>query len=69
VMLLEPRRIVLGTIAVAAGEALCFAPLRERLAARLWSQQAERLEVVPAALGRTMPERAGFAVALEPAVR
>lgn len=69
VMLLEPRRIVLGTIAVAAGEALCFAPLRARLATRLWPQQAERLEVVPAMLGETLPERAGFAVALEPPVR
>lgn len=69
VMLLEPQRIVLGTIAVAAGEALCFAPLRERLRTRLWPQQAERLEVVPAGLGRTLPERAGFAVALEPPAR
>lgn len=64
VMLLEPRRIVLGTIAVAAGEALCFAPLRAQLAARLWPQQTERLEIVPAALGERMPERAGLAVAL-----
>ena len=63
-MLLEPRRIVLGTIAVAAGEALCFAPLRAQLAARLWPQQTERLEIVPAALGERMPERAGLAVAL-----
>ncbi len=69
VMLLEPRRIVLGTIAVAAGEALCFAPLRARLATRLWPRQAERLEIVPAALGKTLPERAGFAVALQPAGR
>jgi glucokinase len=65
VMLLEPRRIVLGTIAAAAGEALCFAPLRSRVAARLWPQQAARLEIVPAALGRALPERAGLAVALE----
>jgi len=64
VMLLEPRRIVLGTIAVAAGEALCFTPLRERLAAKLWPHQAERLELVPAALGSRLPERAGLAVAL-----
>ena len=60
----KPRRIVLGTIAVAAGEALCFAPLRSRVAARLWPQQADRLEIVPAALGRALPERAGLAVAL-----
>lgn len=69
VMLLEPRRIVLGTIAVAAGEALCFVPLRARLATRLWPQQHERLEIVPAALGKSLPERAGFAVALEPTGR
>lgn len=65
VMLLEPQRIVLGTIAVAAGEALCFAPLREKLETRLWPQQHTRLELVPAALGETLPERAGLAVALE----
>ena len=64
VMLLEPKRIVLGTIAVAAGETLCFAPLRERLATRLWAHQIERLEIVPAALGEALPERAGFAVAM-----
>lgn len=64
VMLLEPRRVVLGTIAVAAGEALCFAPLRERMARRLWAQQAERLEIVPAELGDALPQRAGLAVAL-----
>ena len=64
VMLLEPKRIILGTIAVAAGEALCFAPLRARLAGLLWPHQFERLEVVPAALGEELPQRAGLAVAL-----
>lgn len=64
VMLLEPRRIVLGTIAVAAGDALCFAPLRRELTTRLWPHQAERLEIVPAELGASLPERAGLAVAL-----
>ncbi|MFP6656459.1 MAG: ROK family protein [Myxococcota bacterium] len=63
-MLLEPERIILGTIAVAAGESLCFAPLRERVAAALWPQQAERLSIVPAALGDELPQRAGLAVAL-----
>ena len=62
---LEPRRLVLGTIAAAAGEALCFAPLRRALATRLWPQQLERLEIVPAALGAALPERAGLAVALQ----
>lgn len=64
VMLVEPELIVLGTIAVAAGEALCFEPLRERVASRLWSHQAERLAIVPAALGAELPYRAGLAVAL-----
>ncbi len=63
-MLFEPERIILGTIAVAAGEALCFEPLRERLASMLWTHQAEHLEIVPAALGSEMPTRAGLAVAL-----
>lgn len=63
-MLLEPRRVILGTIAVAAGEDLCFVPLRARMSALLWPQQAERLELVPARLGAALPERAGLAVAL-----
>jgi len=64
VMLLEPERIVLGTIATAAGEALCFEPLRERVAAGLWEHQSERLSIMPASLGDDMPARAGLAVAL-----
>jgi glucokinase len=69
VMLLEPARIILGTIAVAAGEDLCFAPLRRRLAASLWEHQAKRLEIVPAMLGDALPQRAGLAVALNGAQR
>jgi glucokinase len=64
IMILEPERIVLGTIATAAGESLCFAPLRERVASRLWPHQRERLSIVPAALGDELPARAGLAVAL-----
>lgn len=63
VMAFDPERIVLGTIAVAAGEALCFAPLRERVAALVWPGQAERLVIVPAALGAELPEQAALAVA------
>lgn len=63
-MLLDPQRIILGTIAVAAGESLCFEPLKARLAGSLWPRQARRLEVVPALLGEEMPRRAGLAVAL-----
>ena len=64
VMILEPERIVLGTIAMAAGEALCFGPLRERVAAALWPHQSERLSIVPGSLGDELPARAGLAVAL-----
>lgn len=63
-MMLEPQRIVLGTIAVAAGEALCFEPLRKRLAAVVWAHQVGRIEIVPAELGDEMPQYAGLAVAL-----
>jgi glucokinase len=62
---LAPERIILGTIAVAAGEELCFAPLRERLRARVWPVIAEGLEVVPAALGRDIADLAGICAALE----
>jgi predicted NBD/HSP70 family sugar kinase len=64
VMAFEPARIVLGTIATAAGEARCFGPLRARVAASLWPQQAERLEIVPSQLGDELPQRAALAVAL-----
>lgn len=64
VMILEPERIVLGTIATAAGHSLCFEPLRERVASALWPHQAERLSIVPASLGDELPQRAGLAVAL-----
>ncbi len=63
VMAFDPERIVLGTIAVAAGEALCFEPLRERVAARIWGEQAERLAIVPTLLGEALPEQAALAVA------
>jgi glucokinase len=64
VMTFEPERIVLGTIATAAGPALCFDPLHQRVAAALWRHQAERLSIVPSSLGDELPQRAGLAVAL-----
>lgn len=64
VMMFDPERIVLGTIATAAGRSLCFDPLSERVKAGLWPRQAELLSIVPGALGEELPQRAGLAVAL-----
>ena len=62
---LAPERVVLGTIAVAAGEALCFGPVRARVAERLWPHQAPYLEILPAALGEDLPYQAALCVALQ----
>jgi len=61
---LDPAVIVLGTICVAAGEALCFAPLREKVRARLWPSFAERVAIEPAQLGPELPYRAAVCAAL-----
>jgi glucokinase len=61
---LAPQVVILGTIAVAAGEELCFAPLRELVRQQLWAVIAEPLRIVPAELGDELPARAGLAVAL-----
>jgi glucokinase len=61
---LDPGVIVLGTICVAAGEALCFDPLRRKARERLWPDFAERLRVVPAELGAELPYRAAVCAAL-----
>jgi glucokinase len=63
---LDPAAVILGTICVAAGEALCLTPVREKVQARLWPAFAERLSIVPAQLDAELPYRAGLAVALEP---
>lgn len=65
VMTLAPEAIVLGTIAVAAGEALSIGPIRERVRARVWPFLGERLAILPAALGATLPYHAAIGVALE----
>jgi glucokinase len=63
--LLAPEVFVLGTIAVAAGEELCFAPVRERVAARTWLTHSRELKIVPAALGNQLADYAGVSVAME----
>jgi len=62
---LAPERVILGTIAVAAGEELCFAPLRERVRERVWPILGDGLEIVPAALGDGGADLAGICAALE----
>ena len=58
-----PDVISLGTIASAAGEALCLAPLREKLAARTWPRLAGAVRLELRALGDALPFRAALAVA------
>jgi glucokinase len=62
---LAPEVIVLGTIAVAAGEELCFAPVRERVAAQTWPTHSGGLKIVPAALGNQLADYAGLSVAIQ----
>ena len=64
-MTLAPEVVVLGTIAVAAGEALAFAPIRAQVAAHVWPHLAGELRIVPAALGDEAPYLAGLSVAVE----
>jgi len=58
-----PDVIALGTIASAAGEALCLAPLRERFAARVWPRLAAAVRIEASALGEALPFRAALVVA------
>lgn len=62
---LDVEAVILGTIAVAAGDALCFEPLRRRVGARLWPRIAAGLEILPAALGERLPDYAGLCVAID----
>jgi glucokinase len=63
--LLAPEVVVLGTIAVAAGEELAFGPIRAQVAPRIWPFLAERMRIVPAALGDDLPYYAAIGVAFE----
>jgi glucokinase len=62
IFVLNPDRIVLGTIAVGAGE-LLLRPLRESLGRLVWPSLLEGLRVVPASLGEELGDRAALAVA------
>jgi glucokinase len=58
-----PEVISLGTIASAAGEALCIEPLRKRFAARVWPRLAAAVRIEARALGEELRYRAALAVA------
>jgi glucokinase len=60
-----PEMIVLGTIPTAAGDALCFDPVRRQVAATTWPQIARDVRIVPAALGANLASYSGLAVAAE----
>ncbi len=62
---LAPEVIVLGTIAVAAGEELCLVPLRERVAEQSWPHQAPYMRIVTAELGDKLGEYAGIVVGVQ----
>lgn len=65
VFTLAPQVIVLGTIAVAAGEALALEPIRARVRERVWPALAAGLSIRAAALGDSLPYHAAIGVALE----
>jgi glucokinase len=65
VFVLAPEVVILGTIPAAAGEALCLAPLREEVAARVWPLLGRDLRILPAALGEERADLAGICVALQ----
>ncbi len=65
VFVLAPQAVILGTIASAAGEALCLGPLRQRVAARVWPLLGRGLAILPSGLGESLPDHAGIAVALQ----
>jgi len=61
---LNLERVILGTIAVAAGD-LLLDPVRNELDRWLWPSIREGLEVLPAALGEALGDTSAYAVALQ----
>jgi glucokinase len=62
--ILNPERVVLGTIAVKAGD-LVLKPLRQALQVHAWSRVREVLQVVPAELGDRAQDLAAVCLWLE----
>jgi glucokinase len=63
VFTVAPELVLLGTIPSAAGEELCFEPLRRRVAEQIWPGLARALRIEAAGLGETLADYAGLAVA------
>jgi glucokinase len=62
---LAPEVVVLGTIATAAGEELCFEPVRALVAAQVWPTLCDGMRILPSGLGDKLPYYAGVCVAIE----
>lgn len=62
--MLSPKRIVLGTLAWAAGD-LFMDPVRKYLPNYCWPSIAQKCELVVSGLGRQIGEYSGLAVALD----
>jgi glucokinase len=62
---LAPEVVVLGTIATAAGERLCFEPVRALVGAQVWPTLCDGMRILPSGLGDKLPYYAGVCVALE----
>jgi glucokinase len=63
IALLCPRRIVIGGGVALMGEELFFAPLRAKVAGRVFRPFAELTEIVPAALGEAVVVHGAIALA------
>jgi len=61
---IAPEVVVLGTIAVGAGEDLCFEPVRRQVRAHSWPLVGDHMTIVGATLGEELPYRAGICAAL-----
>lgn len=65
VFTLAPQAVILGTIACAAGEELCFSPLRALVRARTWPVLSDGLRITGAGLGDRVADYAGLCAGLE----
>jgi glucokinase len=62
---LAPEVVVLGTIAAAAGEKLCFEPVRALVDAQVWPTLRDGMRIVPSGLGDKLPYYAGVCAAID----